>query len=263
MQAVEQEIDHRRRIERQDLGDRKPADDGHAERPAQLGAGPGRDQERDRAQQRRHGGHQDRAEPVEAGLVDRLIRGQAAALALDGEIDQHDAVLLDDADQQDDADEGDDRQLGAEGREREQRAEARRGQGRDDGERVGEALIEHAQHDIDPDQGREDQDFLRRRALGEHPHVAGEFGAQRVRQVHLGDRLQHRVGGGLQRRVRGEIVGDGHRGILALVIDRQRRVGFRQPRHRRQRHLGPAGRRRRRRDRCRRGRADAADRSPG
>ena len=40
-------------------------------------------------------------EVLEAGLVDRLLRGQAAALALDGEIDQHDAVLLDDADQQD------------------------------------------------------------------------------------------------------------------------------------------------------------------
>jgi hypothetical protein len=55
---------------------------------------------------------------------------------------------------------------------------------------VGEALTEHAQHDVDSDQGREDQDFLRRRTRGT-PHIAGEFGADGVRQVHLGDCLQH------------------------------------------------------------------------
>ena len=43
-----------------------------------------------------------------AGLVDGPLRREAAlALGLEREVDQHDAVLLDDADQQDDADEGD------------------------------------------------------------------------------------------------------------------------------------------------------------
>ena len=43
---------------------------------------------------------------------------------------------------------------------RQQRAHARRGQGREDGQRVDEALIEHAQDDIDGDQRRGDQDRL-------------------------------------------------------------------------------------------------------
>ena len=40
---------------------------------------------------------------------------------------------------------------------RDQRAEAGRGQGRDDGERVRQALVEHAQHDVDREQRRDDQ----------------------------------------------------------------------------------------------------------
>ena len=56
---------------------------------------------------------------------------------------------------------------------REQRADAGRGQGREDGDRVDEALIEHAEHDVDGDDGGEDQQQLigqrrlegRRRAL--------------------------------------------------------------------------------------------------
>src|SRR5229473_2954592 len=60
---------------------------------------------RNAAKQRRHGGHQDRPKPHDAGSIDGFLGGQTL-LMLDvlGEIDQHDAVLLDDADQQYDAD---------------------------------------------------------------------------------------------------------------------------------------------------------------
>ena len=76
--------------------------------------GPVRDRERQRAEQRRQRRHQDRPEAPQAGLVDRLARRQAAlALGLEREVDHHDAVLLDDADQQDDADQRDHRQLHA------------------------------------------------------------------------------------------------------------------------------------------------------
>ena len=58
--------------------------------------------------------HHDRPEARKAGLVNRLRRRQPAlAFAVEREVHHHDAVLLDDADQQDDADEGDHRQLGA------------------------------------------------------------------------------------------------------------------------------------------------------
>ena len=96
-----------------------------------------------------------------AGLEDRLVGRQSApALGVEREVDQHDAVLLDDADQQDDADEGDHRELAVGDLQRQQRAEARRGQGRDDGQRVRQALVEHAEHDIDRQQRREDQERL-------------------------------------------------------------------------------------------------------
>ena len=77
--------------------------------------------------------------------------------ACEREVDHHDRVLLDDADQQNDADEGDDRHLHVEHLERQQRADARRGQGRDDGDRMDVALVENAEHEIDRQQRRADQ----------------------------------------------------------------------------------------------------------
>ena len=95
------------------------------------------------------------------------------ALGLEREVDHHDGVLLDDADQQDDADDGDDVEIVAEHQQGQQRADAGRGQGRENGDRMDEALVEHAQHDIHGDDRRRDQQQLigqrglegRRRAL--------------------------------------------------------------------------------------------------
>ena len=71
---------------------------------------------------------------------------------------------------------------------RQQRAEAGRRQRRDDGQRVREALVEHAEHDIDREQRRQDQQRLRADRLAVGAGVAGKFGVQRVRQVQFGDR---------------------------------------------------------------------------
>ena len=79
------------------------------------------------------------------------------AFGLEREVDHHDRVLLDDADQEDDADDRDDVEIMAGDDQRQQRAHARRRQGRENGDRVDEALIEHAQHDIDRDDGGQDQ----------------------------------------------------------------------------------------------------------
>ena len=64
---------------------------------------------------------------------------------------------------------------------RQQRAEPGRRQRRDDGERMRQALVQHAEHDIDRDQRRQDQQRLRADALPEGLHVAGEIGADRRR----------------------------------------------------------------------------------
>ena len=61
--------------------------------------------QRQRAEHRGHGRHHDRPEAQQAGLIDRLARRLAlVALGLEREVDHHDGVLLDDADQQNDAD---------------------------------------------------------------------------------------------------------------------------------------------------------------
>ena len=55
----------------------------------------------------------DRPEPLATGFEDGALRRHPAlALRFEREIDQHDAILLDDADQQNDADEGDQRKIG-------------------------------------------------------------------------------------------------------------------------------------------------------
>ncbi len=65
-------------------------------------------------QQRRHGGHHDRPETQQAGLIDRLFRLLAFfPFHVQGKVHHHDPVLLDDADQQDDADDGNEAQLRA------------------------------------------------------------------------------------------------------------------------------------------------------
>ena len=74
--------------------------------------------------------HQDRAESQKAGFPDR-IHGLHVPVTLgrDREIDEHDAVLLDDPDQQNDADDADNRKIHVPEIERKQRADAGRGKG--------------------------------------------------------------------------------------------------------------------------------------
>ena len=65
-----------------------------------------------RAEHRAHRRHHDRTKPQQTSLVDRLERALAlVALGLERKIDHHDRVLLDDADQQNDADERDQAQV--------------------------------------------------------------------------------------------------------------------------------------------------------
>ena len=125
--------------------------------------------QRNAGQQRGHGGHHDGAEAQQAGFVDG-IRGVLAVLAfgLQSEVHHHDAVLLHDADEQDDADDGHHTEILAEEDQREQRAHAggrQRGENRD---RVDEALVQDAQHDVDRDQrGQDEQRFVGQRILEE------------------------------------------------------------------------------------------------
>ena len=95
-------------------------------------------------------------------------------LRLQREVDHHDRVLLDDAHQQDDADQADHRQILPEQHQRQNGADARRRQRRENGDRVNVALIEHAEHDVDGDERRQDQPRLAGQRFGEFGGIAGE-----------------------------------------------------------------------------------------
>ena len=84
-------------------------------------------------------------------------RQMLVALGRDGEVDHHDAVLLDDADQQDDADQRDQAEVESEQHQDRERADAGRGQRRQDRERMDVALVEDAEDQIDHDERRQDQ----------------------------------------------------------------------------------------------------------
>jgi hypothetical protein len=75
------------------------------------------------------------------------------------EIDQHDAVLFDDADEQDDANDCDHAQVAVNGHEQHQRTEAGRPQRRDDRDRMDQALIENAEDQVDDEERRDRRGF--------------------------------------------------------------------------------------------------------
>ena len=101
------------------------ADDGEAQRTPRLAARTKAERDRKAAHQRRHRGHHDRTEAGHARLENRFVGRQTfLALSLDGEVDHHDRVFFDDADQHDDADERVHVELDAEDQQRHQCAEA-------------------------------------------------------------------------------------------------------------------------------------------
>ena len=241
-QAVEVQIDHRRGVEGQQLAADQATDDGNAQRTAQLSIAADTEQQRQGAEQGRQAGHHDRPKTHDAGLQNRLARAHTeVTLGIQGEVDHQDGVLLDDADQQNDADQRDQRQLGAAQQQGQQGADPSRGQRRDDRQRVHIALVENAEDDINRQQGR--QNHQRHVVLGGlgRTGIAGKAGLHRHGQV---QRLQSGEDAGLgggQGYIRGQIEAKGGGGELPLVVDRQRRVARLDAGEHRQRHPRAVG----------------------
>ena len=130
---------------------------------------------------------------------------------------------------------------------RQERADAGRGERREDRDRVDVALVQHAQHDVDGDQRREDQERLvgqrrlerLRPCPGSRRRCSAGMPSSSLACV---DRL-HRLA---QRGAGREVERDRDHRELPLVVDRQRRVGLLDARERAQRHHA-----RRRRSGCR------------
>ena len=108
--VVEEDVDDRRRVEREHLAEQS----GRRPSPRRAAcAAPSRcpvpNASGNAAEQRRHRGHHNRPEAQQRRLIDGF-RGALAlfALGFESEVDHHDAVLLHDADEKNDADDGDD-----------------------------------------------------------------------------------------------------------------------------------------------------------
>ena len=82
------------------------------------------------------------------------------ALGFEREVDHHDGVLFDDADQQHDADQRDDAEIRVADHQRQQRAHARGRQRRKNRDRVDVAFVQHAQDDVDRHQRGQNQNRL-------------------------------------------------------------------------------------------------------
>ena len=106
---------------------------------------------------------------------------------------------------------------------RQQRAEARRRQRGDDRERMREALVEHAEHQIDRDQRGEDEQRLRAGRLRERLRLAGELRLDDVGHAHVEHRLLNGGGRVLEHLALAQPERDGDGRKLALMIDHQRR----------------------------------------
>ena len=120
---VKEDVNDRGRVQREDLAEQQAADHGDAQRPAQLRAQAGSRRQRNAGQKRGHGGHHDGPEAQQAGFVDRLRRIHAVlALGLQRKVHDQNAVLVHNADEQNDADDADGVQVLAAEHKRQQRA---------------------------------------------------------------------------------------------------------------------------------------------
>ncbi len=211
---------------------------------AKLGADARAEGERQRAQERRHGRHHDRAEAQQRRLVDRLLGWLSLrALGVQREVDHHDGVLLDDADQQDDPDERDHAEVDAADEQRQDRADAGRGQRREDRDRVDVALVEHAEHDVDGHERGEDEQRLVRERGAEGLRRALEAPIDARGKSDLAGRPLDEVDAGAERRAGRQVERQRHRRKLPLVAHEQRRARPGRSRDRGERHM-PARRRR-------------------
>ena len=161
-------------------------------------------------------------QPSKIASAGRLALG---ALRVECEVDHHDGVFLHQADQHDDADEGQQVELHAKDHQREQRAEAGRRQSRENRDRMDEALVEHAQHQVD-DQNRHHQQHsqVAHRGLERLARCPGRLvltvaGSGVVGEpFHVVERLAKRDAGR-------DVERDGDRGQLARMVDRERPQG--------------------------------------
>ena len=163
LEPFQREINHGRDVERDQLRNDQAADDDEPERPAR------------RAIQRRSQAQSGSA-PIKAASVvmiigrkrsdARFVNGRAPVVAfvqpMEREVDDHDAVLLHDAHEEEEANHGIKRERGIKKPERHQAADDRREKRREHGNRMDVALVENSENHVHDEERRDDEEGQRR-----------------------------------------------------------------------------------------------------
>src|SRR5260370_26152495 len=122
-QIVEENVDDRRRVQREYLAYEKSTDHGYSQRPAQFRTDSMSKRQRQTAKQRGHSRHHDWSETQQAGFVDGIGRAFAVTpFSIEREVHHHDAIFFDDANHHHQADDGNDAEIQYRKNKREQRA---------------------------------------------------------------------------------------------------------------------------------------------
>ena len=108
-EVVKEDVDDGRGVEGEDLAEEQATDHGDAERTAQLRTNAVAKGEREAPEKGGHGGHHDGTEAQKTSVVDGFGGVLAVlSLAFEGKVHHHDAVFLNDTDEQDESYDGDD-----------------------------------------------------------------------------------------------------------------------------------------------------------
>src|SRR5215471_3378328 len=158
---VEGQVHHGSGVERQQLTENQAADNCNAQRTAQFRTDARPQRERQATKQSSHGGHHDGPEAQQAGFVDGVEgRFPFLALGLEREVNHHDGVFLDNADEQDDANERNDAEFGTAKHQRKNGADTSGGERRKNRNWVDVAFIQNPENDVHGDYGGENQNRL-------------------------------------------------------------------------------------------------------
>ena len=158
LKTIHVEINDGSGEERQELAENEATDDGDAEWPAKFGAYAMANGERQGAEERGHGGHENRTETKQTSFVNGLDRREAfLGFGLDGEIDHEDGVFLDDADEQNNSDQGNEREFRFEKHHGEKSADAGGGQSRKYGDGMDKTFVQDAEDDVNGGKSRDDE----------------------------------------------------------------------------------------------------------
>ena len=155
------------------------------------------------------------------------------AFGVQGEVNHHDGVFLDNADEQDDADEGDQGEFDVEEHQGQQGADAGGGQAGKNGDGMNVAFVEDAQNNIYDNDGGQDEERLGVEGGAKFGRAAGETGGDGVGQADFLFRGGDGLDRGVQGTVRAQVEGEGDGRELALVQDDQRGWSWSGPRRKR------------------------------